>query len=331
MNNKIQFDDRNIVDTFERINVMDEESRNTSIYFIDHELRGSQAGIFGFSDLLINNCQLTNFQKEYVSKIRAYSNILSETITNTTKGCIRKYIPESKQELIENAQIIMTGIEALVQHSPVTEKVLKLAPLSKDETDYLNIINIVIEDTIYLHNQHFSPNSQKDEYHLDKDTKLYVRNHNKKTMVSAEIELKKMHRTITRFDYFTKVVLPLLQNINDHAYDPKNDINNRLNQPDFKKKIEIFSEVEPSKEELKIYIKDNGFGVSPKIIDKLFNEGASGRENPEGHGLGLWLVKKFVEQENGGTIDFDTKLGEGTKFHFTIPYDRKTAGIFIKN
>jgi signal transduction histidine kinase len=289
---------------------MDEESRKTSIYFISHELGGSQNGIMGFSNLLVQNDGLTRAQKEYLSRVEAYSQTLSDTLINTAQECLQKYTASSRGKLIENSQIIMGGIEGLVQHSPVKKAIVELKELQEKEINYLNIINIGIEDTIYMHNQHFSPNCQRDEYHLDKDTKLYVRHRKNETTFSAGIELGQIHRAITKFDLFTKVTLPLIKNANDHAYNPKTDIYNRLNQSGFEKQIKIFSEFDPVDKELKVNVKDNGFGVSPEMVDKLFTKGASGRDNPEGHGLGLWLVKKFVEEDNGGIIGFDTELGK---------------------
>lgn len=73
---------------------------------------------------------------------------------------------------------------------------------------------------------------------------------------------------------------------------------------------------------LKLYVKDNGIGISEKDQEKLFRIDTSfsniGTEQETGTGLGLILCKGFVEQ-NGGKIWVESKVGEGCTFFFTIP------------
>ena len=71
-----------------------------------------------------------------------------------------------------------------------------------------------------------------------------------------------------------------------------------------------------------ICIEDNGVGISEENLSKLFKiDGAYstiGTANEEGTGLGLLLCKECVEK-NGGTISVKSKVGEGSKFCFTVP------------
>lgn len=71
-----------------------------------------------------------------------------------------------------------------------------------------------------------------------------------------------------------------------------------------------------------IIIEDNGVGIAKKDLDKLFkiDSGFSnpGTENEKGTGLGLVLVKEFVEKHDG-TITIESERGIGTKIIFTLP------------
>jgi signal transduction histidine kinase len=71
-----------------------------------------------------------------------------------------------------------------------------------------------------------------------------------------------------------------------------------------------------------ISISDTGIGIPKEILSKLFDSKSvittSGTNNEKGTGLGLKLVKKFVEK-NGGTISVTSELGQGSDFSFTIP------------
>jgi signal transduction histidine kinase len=73
---------------------------------------------------------------------------------------------------------------------------------------------------------------------------------------------------------------------------------------------------------VRIAVKDNGMGMSPEdqanIFTKFFrSDNPKARESP-GTGLGLNITRNLVEMQ-GGKIWFESKLGEGTTFHFTVP------------
>jgi signal transduction histidine kinase len=71
-----------------------------------------------------------------------------------------------------------------------------------------------------------------------------------------------------------------------------------------------------------IKVKDNGVGMRNDIKASLFridaNYTTTGTQNEIGTGLGLILVKEFVEK-HGGKIGVDSIVGEGSTFYFTIP------------
>jgi signal transduction histidine kinase len=68
-----------------------------------------------------------------------------------------------------------------------------------------------------------------------------------------------------------------------------------------------------------IEIIDTGTGISEEITDKIFTPFFTTKSR--GSGLGLSVSKKIVE-DHGGFMEFESKLGEGTKFsiHFPIAY-----------
>jgi len=63
-------------------------------------------------------------------------------------------------------------------------------------------------------------------------------------------------------------------------------------------------------------VTDNGTGIDPDFLGKIFEKGESG--DTEGKGLGLAIVKTFVEA-HGGTVSVDSKPGRGTTFRFVLP------------
>lgn len=67
-----------------------------------------------------------------------------------------------------------------------------------------------------------------------------------------------------------------------------------------------------------IEIKDNGQGIRPDQLDKIFQMFFRGTNKSEGTGLGLYIVKETL-QTLGGEVTVDSMLGEGTTFHLELP------------
>jgi len=79
------------------------------------------------------------------------------------------------------------------------------------------------------------------------------------------------------------------------------------------------------KKSVEVQIKDYGIGIPEKDQNNLFESfsRASNVGDIEGTGLGLVIVKQFIEM-HGGTISFDSKVGKGTNFKILLPdYDQK--------
>jgi signal transduction histidine kinase len=73
--------------------------------------------------------------------------------------------------------------------------------------------------------------------------------------------------------------------------------------------------------ELKVCVADSGPGIAAEDLDRIFEEfqqTKAGSSQREGTGLGLALSKRFVEM-HGGRIWCESKVGEGSRFEFTLP------------
>jgi PAS domain S-box-containing protein len=74
---------------------------------------------------------------------------------------------------------------------------------------------------------------------------------------------------------------------------------------------------------IEFIVKDTGIGIIKDKIEKVFDnfqQATSGTSRLYGGtGLGLSIVKQLVEPQ-GGTIRVESKIGEGSAFHFTLPF-----------
>gem|GEM_PF-2309567 len=74
-------------------------------------------------------------------------------------------------------------------------------------------------------------------------------------------------------------------------------------------------------EKVTVTVTDTGIGIADEEqarIFEAFRQGQAGRQRPEGSGLGLALARSLVEL-HGGHIWVESRLGEGSKFAFTLP------------
>ena len=67
-----------------------------------------------------------------------------------------------------------------------------------------------------------------------------------------------------------------------------------------------------------VSIKDNGKGMSEETKNKIFNPFFTTKPVGQGTGLGLSISYKVIKNHNG-SIDVDSKVGEGTTFKLTLP------------
>ena len=71
-------------------------------------------------------------------------------------------------------------------------------------------------------------------------------------------------------------------------------------------------------DEFHIAVADNGKGISPEKLTRIFEPFYTTKEAGRGTGLGLSLCHRTIKQ-HGGLITAESKLGKGTKFKITLP------------
>ncbi|MDF1575183.1 MAG: two-component regulator propeller domain-containing protein [Bacteroidales bacterium] len=100
----------------------------------------------------------------------------------------------------------------------------------------------------------------------------------------------------------------------------RNLVTNAVKFTNRDKKVEI--QLKPRKEEIEVSIVDEGIGISPEQMEKLFRIDekfkSTGTAGEKGTGLGLIICREFVEK-NGGEIKVESSPGKGSVFSFTVP------------
>ena len=71
---------------------------------------------------------------------------------------------------------------------------------------------------------------------------------------------------------------------------------------------------------VELMVSDDGPGIAPEFHERIFNmlQTLRPRDEGEGSGMGLALIKKIVETQ-GGSITVDSSEGQGAKFCLRWP------------
>ena len=80
-----------------------------------------------------------------------------------------------------------------------------------------------------------------------------------------------------------------------------------------------------NKENVQLFIRDNGVGIKKSEIDRIFDKGftgTNGRNQKKSTGIGLYLCKRLCE-ELGMEIKADSKENEFTEISIIIPRNKK--------
>lgn len=73
----------------------------------------------------------------------------------------------------------------------------------------------------------------------------------------------------------------------------------------------------------RLSVADNGPGIAPEDLPRIFDPFFSTKAVGKGTGLGLFIVHEIIGQ-HGGTVSVDSQPGQGTRFSIHIPDQKKT-------
>ena len=70
---------------------------------------------------------------------------------------------------------------------------------------------------------------------------------------------------------------------------------------------------------MQLCVADNGVGMGPEVVGKLFEPFFSTKIGKGGTGLGMAIVRNLVTKTLGGRITVASAVGEGTRFDIVLP------------
>ena len=108
-------------------------------------------------------------------------------------------------------------------------------------------------------------------------------------------------------------------NLIDNAYDAMMERKDTLKEEGYRGRIRIYTE-NVNSGFLTIHLEDNGIGVKLEDFKKLFTPFFTTKvSSRRGTGLGLYVIKKIIASNHGGTINVSSTYKQGTRFTIELP------------
>ena len=189
----------------------------------------------------------------------------------------------------------------------IAKEMLEL--LHKSSVDELDMLDYLVEwARIKYASEVFSPTKLK---LIDYINKVFE----KLSEVAAINTINLHHEIAENCEVFAdgKMLISIIQNI----------VTNAIKHTEKGGTVKISAKTKDNK--IIVQIKDTGIGMSKEIIDKLFTPQmktlSETRKKDKGAGIGLLLVKGFLEK-NDGEIWVESIEGDGSSFYFTLPIEK---------
>jgi two-component system, NtrC family, sensor kinase len=80
----------------------------------------------------------------------------------------------------------------------------------------------------------------------------------------------------------------------------------------------IETRLSSNQSEIEIMVRDDGAGIAPDVLARMFEPFLTTKESGRGVGLGLAISRGIVERHNG-RIEVESEVGRGTTFTITLP------------
>ncbi len=77
-----------------------------------------------------------------------------------------------------------------------------------------------------------------------------------------------------------------------------------------------------------IRVGDNGCGIPPENLSRIYDPFFTTKEVGRGTGQGLAITRSIIVDKHGGHIDVRSSAGMGTEFELQLPIEGRAARCF---
>ncbi|MGB3654680.1 MAG: HAMP domain-containing sensor histidine kinase [Rivularia sp. (in: cyanobacteria)] len=160
------------------------------------------------------------------------------------------------------------------------------------------------------------------DIHAGIDSTILILKHRLKANEKRpEIEIIKNYGNLSKVDCFPGQLNQVFMNILANAIDALDDYNIGRSFEEIKEQpnqITISTEELIGKNQIAIYIQDNGSGIPEGVKMQIFDHLFTTKGVGNGTGLGLSIARQIVEDKHQGSLECISNIGKGTEFIIKI-------------
>ncbi|WP_034256937.1 PAS domain-containing sensor histidine kinase [Adhaeribacter aquaticus] len=230
--------------------------------------------------LRMANDQLTHTNIDLDNFIYTASHDLKAPITNI-EMLVEELLIELPGETLDvgvTAQIIRLIRDAIDRFKKTIFNLTEISKLQKGNATDATLVNVA---------------------EIVKDVQLDLKQH----IAAADVQVNTSFDTHLLFSFSQKNLRSIIYNLISNAI--------KYRSPERKSLVQVrFYE---EQEFLVLSVRDNGLGLSPNNLNKLFSMFRRFHDHVEGTGVGLYMVKRIVDNA-GGKIEVESEPGKGSVF-----------------
>jgi signal transduction histidine kinase len=244
-----------------------------------------------------------------IQPILGLSEIMREKILNIANQLQREEKEEVVYEQLQDSSGVPTRSSSSFRSSlsPAVEKIIPMVEIINRNAKRLEKLTNNLLDVTRIENSN-SLDLNKEAFAIDsviRDCIIDVSQHiGKKNLKFSYMPADDNQQVIIKAD--KPRIVQVLMNLLD------NSINSSQEGI-----ISVTTTIDPDSNSITVSVKDNGSGINPDILPRLFSKFATTSE--KGTGLGLYISKKIIEAHGGKIWAENNKDGEGATFAFTLP------------
>ena len=150
------------------------------------------------------------------------------------------------------------------------------------------------------------------------DSTLLILQHRFKVTAHAEVKIIKQYGDLPLVECYPGQLNQVFMNILSNAIDALEEQETQRTPT-----IQITTQ-QSSTNRVKIYIADNGSGMSSEVQQRIFDPFFTTKSVGKGTGMGMSISYQIIVEKHQGRILCKSTIGQGTTFEIEIPVERET-------